>query len=143
MVTLALSQGPAPALVLQVTGMTVDEANAQLAANLMSVVVGEERFSDTVAAGRIIEQTPKSGESGHRGDTITVIVSKGPEMIGVPYLRDVKADKAQSTLVDLGFQVKVVYPFGVHVNNRVIDQEPPGGDGKTAPKGSQITLYVF
>lgn len=144
-VTLALSRGPAPATVLQVTGLTVDEANAQLATNLMSVVVGEEQFNDTVPAGRIIDQTPKSGETGHRGDTVTVIVSKGPELIPLPSVYGMRTAKAEKTLRDAGFEVTITYPMPgqFHPRDEVFDQDPDGGDGKTAKKGSTITIYVF
>ena len=40
-----------------------------------------EVFSDTVPAGLIIDQSPGAGTTGHRTDTISVNVSKGPELV--------------------------------------------------------------
>ena len=140
-VTLSLSKGPAPVTVTTVVGATLDQATAQLAADGLKVAA-TEAFSDTVPAGTVVDQSPKAGSTAHRGDTIQVTVSKGPEMLPVPSVIDMKADKAQKTLTDAGFVVDVVKPYGIAPLNRVSSQQPAGGDGKTAPKGSTITIYI-
>ncbi|MGO1279632.1 MAG: PASTA domain-containing protein, partial [Cellulosimicrobium funkei] len=50
---------------------------------------------------------------------------------------------AEKALKDAGFQVEIRYPQGIHPLNIVYAQDPPGGDGRTAPKGSTIVLNVF
>nr|MCR5452444.1 Stk1 family PASTA domain-containing Ser/Thr kinase [Lachnospiraceae bacterium] len=44
-------------------------------------------YSDTVPQGQVISQTPKEGESGKKGDTITLTVSQGVETMQVPDVR--------------------------------------------------------
>ncbi len=39
--------------------------------------------------------------------------------------------------------MEIRYPQGIHPLNIVYAQDPPGGDGRTAPKGSTIVLNVF
>ncbi|CAL8979195.1 Serine/threonine-protein kinase PknD [Cellulomonas sp. T2.31MG-18] len=140
-VTLSLSKGPAPVTVTTVVGATLDQATAQLAADGLKVAASEA-FSDTVPAGTVMDQSPKAGSTAHRGDTVQVTVSKGQEMLPVPNVIQMKADKATKTLQDAGFTVAVTYPLGAHPLNTVYDQTPSGGNGKTAPRGSTITLSV-
>jgi len=141
LVLLVLAQGPTPVAVGSVVGATVEEATAQLQQDELALAVADEQFSDTVAAGHIISQSPEARQTAHHGDTVQVVVSKGPEMLPLPSVVDMKADKAQNVLQDAGFVVDVVKPYDV-VLNRVRSQQPAGGDGKTAPKGSTVTIYI-
>ena len=102
-----------------------------------------EVFSDTVPAGLIIDQNPASGASGLRGDTIKVTVSKGPELIPLPSTFGKNIKDAKPLLESAGFKVDVQYPKGISPFNLVYDQNPGGGDGKTAPRGATVTLSVF
>jgi len=141
-VTLVVSKGPAPAAITSVVGDTVDQATQALASDNMKLVP-TEAYDDTVEAGRIVSQDPASGTPGHRGDTVNVVVSKGPEPIGLPNTYGQNIKTAQKALEDLGFVVKVQHPQGISPLNLVYSQNPAGGEGKTAPKGSTITLNVF
>jgi len=143
-ITLVLSKGPGPATVTSVVGATVEAATAQLAQDALKLAVGSEEFHDTVAAGLIISQSPEAPAVVKRGDTVTVVVSKGVEPIPLKNYYGTNAKKAQQELEQSGFSVDVVRqdtPFGVYLGI-VNGQTPAGGDGKTAPKGSTITLYV-
>jgi serine/threonine-protein kinase len=141
-VTLTLSSGPAPVTITSVVGTTLDEAAGQLDADNLKLAPTEV-FHDTVPAGQIIDQDPAAGAEGHRGDTIAVNVSKGPEPVALPstYGQNVKA--ATEALQAAGFVVKVEHPQGISPLNIVYSQKPEGGDGKTAPKGSTVTINVF
>ncbi|WP_421741231.1 Stk1 family PASTA domain-containing Ser/Thr kinase [Cellulomonas sp.] len=141
-VTLTLSDGPAPVTITSVVGMSVADATAELQTDNLKLAPTEV-FSDTVAAGLIIDQNPAASAEGHRGDTIAVNVSKGPEMLPLPstYGQNVKA--ATEALQVAGFVVKVEHPQGISPLNIVYSQNPAGGDGKSAPKGSTITINVF
>lgn len=39
----------------------------------------QQRFSDEITAGYVIETKPAEGETLRKGDTVTLIISKGPE----------------------------------------------------------------
>ncbi|MBO3084179.1 Stk1 family PASTA domain-containing Ser/Thr kinase [Cellulomonas fengjieae] len=141
-VTLTVSSGRAPVTITSVVGMSVDDATGQLEADALTLAPTEV-FSDTVAAGLIIDQSPAAGAKGHRGDTIAVNVSKGPEMLALPSTYGQNVKNATAALEAAGFVVKVEHPQGISPLNIVYSQKPEGGDGKTAPKGSTITIYVF
>ncbi len=144
-VTLVVANGPTPTTITSVVGATVDAATTQLDQDKLKLEVSEEQFSDTVAAGQIISQDPVSGTPAHHGDTVKVVVSKGVEMLAIPDVYGLKADKAQKTLEDAGFKVSVLTSTigGKHGPNLVYDQNPAGGDGKTAPRNSTVTIFVF
>ena len=64
-----------------------------------------EDFSETVAAGSIISQTPEAGTAGHRMDTVTLVVSKGPPLVEVPDVFGKQFEEAKTILEGLGFVV--------------------------------------
>ncbi|QCB93412.1 Stk1 family PASTA domain-containing Ser/Thr kinase [Cellulomonas shaoxiangyii] len=137
-VDLVLSDGPAPVTVTSVVGISVQRATEQLAPDALAVTP-TEAFSDTVPAGQIIEQLPKAGATAHRGDTVEVTVSKGPEPVQVPNVIQTGFDDAKATLEAAGFRVDRKNSWGGLIG-RVVDQSVAGGE--TAPKGSTITLTV-
>jgi serine/threonine-protein kinase len=74
---------------------------------------------------------------------VNVVVSLGPPLVEVPNVNTSNVTDAEKALKDAGFQVETRYPQGIHPLNIVYAQDPPGGDGRTAPKGSTIVLNVF
>ncbi|MDQ1487068.1 MAG: eukaryotic-like serine/threonine-protein kinase [Actinomycetota bacterium] len=135
-VTVTTSQGPKPVPITDYTNKPFDAAKQALSAAGFTVT-STESFNDTVPTGTVISQTPNSG-NGKKGDVITFDVSKGPQLIKVPDVRNKKTKDAQKTLTGLGFKVDIVAaPFGP---GRVYDQSPSAGSMK--PKGTTITLYV-
>lgn len=145
-ITLVWSKGPRPVSVTSVVGATVDAATTQLAQDKLKLNVADQQFSDTVPVGQIISQDPAPNATAHHGDTVNVVVSKGPQPIPLPSFKDQKVDVAQAALQQAGFQVQIIYGYGgfaIHPNNRVYDQSPTGGKNVTAPHGSTVTLYVF
>ncbi len=141
-IELVLSKGRTPVTVTSVVGATVDAATQQLAADKLTLVVADQQFNDTVPAGEIISQDPVSNTPAYHGDTVNVVVSKGQEMLPLPNVYGMRVDKAKKALEDAGFQVTVNYPLTVHPWNLVTSQLPPGGDGKTAARGTMVTISV-
>ncbi|MFB9954054.1 Stk1 family PASTA domain-containing Ser/Thr kinase [Cellulomonas denverensis] len=137
-VLLTISDGPAPVKVIQVVGATLETATQQLNAACLKIAT-EEVFSDTVPAGSVVSQSPEAGTDAHRTDTVTVQVSKGPELIEVPNVERMSFADAEKTLTDLGFVVKRETSWGGFIG-QVVDQSVDAG--QTAPKGSTITLTV-
>ncbi|MGN8245366.1 Stk1 family PASTA domain-containing Ser/Thr kinase [Cellulomonas soli] len=137
-ITLVLSNGPAPVTVTSVVGATLDNATAELADDALTVAA-TEAFSDTVAAGVVISQEPEAGATAHRGDTINVVVSKGPETVEMPDLTGVQYDKAAKALEDLGLVAARENVLG-GIFGTVRAQSVDSGDMVT--KGTTVTLTV-
>lgn len=137
-VLLTLSDGPEPVRIVSVVGATLDEATAQLE-GLGLVVAPEEAFSDTVEAGRVISQSPEGGADGHRTDTVTLQVSKGPETVAMPNLTGKQYAEAAAALEAIGLKAERRNILG-GLFGTVRDQSVPA-DQQVA-KGTTITLTV-
>ncbi len=134
-VNVTVSQGPPPIPIVDYTGKTFDEANKALTTAGFAVTQTQD-FSDTVASGAVISQTPNSG-NGTKGQPITLDVSKGQQKFSVPDENGKKVKDATKALEAAGFRVKISQLDGGP--GRVLQESPTGQQ----PKGTLITLYVF
>jgi serine/threonine-protein kinase len=138
-IKLTISKGKQPIDIPDVTGKPRDAAKQQLTAAGFVVQFGAERHNDSVSAGDVLTQDPANG-TGHKGDTIQLIVSKGPVMVTVPKVVGLSPGDAKAKLEARGFTVKTHYPLLVPVLFQVQGQSVKAGD--RAPKGSTITIDV-
>ncbi|MGW6007147.1 Stk1 family PASTA domain-containing Ser/Thr kinase [Oerskovia enterophila] len=141
-VQLTVSQGPAPVTVPQVVGLEKDAALKALT-DLGLDPSSTDDYSETVAAGLVISQTPENGTEGHRGDKVALVISLGPPLVEIPNTYGRNVTEAEKMLKDAGFVVEVRHPQGISPLNIVYAQSPEGGAGKTAPKGSTVVVNVF
>lgn len=138
-INLVTSKGPKPIPVPSVAGMSEGDAIAALkAVGLVSVTAPEQVNSKAVPAGVVLSQSPDSGNLT-AGGTVTLTLSKGPKMIGVPNTVGKQVGAATAELKALGFEVEVKNLLGGFFGT-VRFQDP--GDGQ-APEGSTITLQVI
>jgi serine/threonine protein kinase/beta-lactam-binding protein with PASTA domain len=143
-VTVTVSLGPQPITIVDYTGQPADQATTALTAAGFNVAPPSQDYSTTVAAGSVISQSPNIG-TGKLGDTITLDVSKGPQLFKVPdvtsNLNDPQSwtsiQQATKTLTDAGFKVKV----GASGRFGVVTKETPNG-GTMQPLGTVITIYA-
>jgi serine/threonine-protein kinase len=138
-VDLVLSRGRKPIEVKDWTGRSYDDAKASLEKRgLQASVVGEEH-SDTVAEGDVISQDPPTGTL-FRGDTVSFVVSLGPELVEVPQVRAMGVDAATELLEGLGFTVETE-KSDTYLGLGFVSSSDPGA-GEDVPKGSTITLFL-
>ncbi len=96
-IELTVSQGKQTFPMPLLEGMTLSEANVTLGNNRVQLQT-TETVSDEVPAGRIISQEPEQGVEVSAGSTVSVVVSKGKEIV-VPDLRGRTEDDAMVYLV--------------------------------------------
>jgi serine/threonine-protein kinase len=137
-VDLVVSKGPRPVKVPDFTGKPAEDAERVLTERGFEVETTREN-SDTVAEGDVIAQSPDSGTL-FRGDTVELVVSKGPVMVEVPSVRGVGVAEATTRLEDAGFEVRTEHSE-VYVGLEFVVKSDPA-QGTMAPKGSTITLYL-
>jgi beta-lactam-binding protein with PASTA domain len=89
----------------------------------------------TQPAGTVTQQSVAPGSSFTPHQVITITISNGPQMVGVPNVDGQPLNQAEQALIQAGFQVKVVQ---VGPLDKVFNYSPSGD----APAGSVITLYV-
>ncbi|RNF92798.1 Stk1 family PASTA domain-containing Ser/Thr kinase [Streptomyces botrytidirepellens] len=121
-----------------VIGDDPSDARSELREAGFKVKFAERRVFSEEDRGTIAEQSP-SGDEGAKGDTITLTLSKGRQMIEVPDVEGDNIDDAKRELEAAGFTVNVDKPL-LFPGDTVKDQSVSGGD--KAPKGSEITITV-
>ncbi|WP_405634861.1 Stk1 family PASTA domain-containing Ser/Thr kinase [Streptomyces sp. NBC_01178] len=135
-VALVVSKG-APVEVPDVTGLSVQDATAELKAEGLKAEALPGRVHSSEVAGDVAEQSPGEGTEAAEGDTVELTVSKGPRLVDVPDVTGRNVDEARSTLEEAGFEVKVDRPF-LSFSDTVASQSVDGGE--RAPEGSTITI---
>ena len=127
-VTIVLSAGPP---VPNFVGQQKTVAEQWTSAN--GVQLNEVPTASDQPADTVIKQSAPPGSAFTAGQVITVTISTGPPMVGIPNVDGQRIPKAVSILRGLGFVVQIdqVGPFNV-----VFDYNPKD----QAPKGSTITL---
>ncbi|MBG0856006.1 Stk1 family PASTA domain-containing Ser/Thr kinase [Streptomyces spinoverrucosus] len=138
-IALTVSKG-APVDVPDVTGRDLGEAREQLQEAGLKVRIAPERINSEFEAGQVARQNPGPDGRAAEGDTVTLTVSKGPEMIEVPDVVGDSVDEATRKLQDAGFEVEedrgLLGLFGDTVRGQSVE------GGETAPKGSTITIEI-
>ena len=141
-ITLRVSQGPEEVVVPDLAGRTAAEAEGILAQQGLNAA--QEPVNDPqVPEGTVIRSDPPAGSVVEKGETITLVVSAGPEEVIVPSVTEKTEETARSELTTAGFQVQVVdepLPPGSADDGRVLAQDPAGGTRAT--RGSTVTITV-
>ncbi|MDX3797948.1 Stk1 family PASTA domain-containing Ser/Thr kinase [Streptomyces sp. AK04-3B] len=138
-ISLVVSKG-SPVDVPDVSGEDLDDARAELEEAGLTVKVASEQVNSEVDKGKVAAQSPKADSRVAEGDTVTLTLSKGPEMVEVPNVVGASVDDAKSLLEQSGFKVDedrgLLGLFGDTVKKQSVDA------GKSAPKGSTITITI-
>jgi len=137
-VDVTVSKGRQPIPVTDVTGKPVDEARRVLGAAGLKVVMGAAVSSETVPNGSVVSQTPPTGTL-FRGDTVTVVASKGPVLVAVPGTVGKQRDQAAAALTAAGFTVAYQELLGGYFGT-VRSSDP--AEGTMLRKGSTVTLTI-
>ncbi|WNM34564.1 Stk1 family PASTA domain-containing Ser/Thr kinase [Streptomyces sp. Li-HN-5-11] len=138
-IALTVSKGR-PVDVPDVTGEDLGQAQSDLEDAGLKVTVASEQVNSEFDQGQVARQTPAGGGQAAEGDTVTLTLSKGPEMVEVPDVTGDSVDDAKKALQDAGFQVKEDRGLLGLFGDTVKKQSVEGGD--KAPKGSTITITI-
>jgi beta-lactam-binding protein with PASTA domain len=138
-IQITVSAGPSGLPIPYLVGKS-ESAAKQLLSNSGFLVTVKQDFSSTVALGNVIAQDPDPNVIGNVGDTITIDVSKGPQLFAVPnvsstVLHPIYVADATKRLEDAGFTVKVASEGFFHI---VTSQSPKAGT--MYPAGTLITI---
>lgn len=108
--------------------------------------VGSKQYSDKVAKGKIISQTPAKGSNVSKDTEISVVISLGPEKVNIPYeiLGKAKTD-AYIELLELGIEPTAIEFIEISEGEDL----PAGAVVKTQPemgtkigRDSKIIVYI-
>src|SRR5690606_20874449 len=92
--------------------------------------------------GTVIDQDPAAGSELKRGDTVTIVVSTGPERVTVPNVVGSLLDEARASLRAAGLKVTVRRRevSDATDDGRVVDQSPSAG--VEVERGTDVVLFV-
>ncbi|MFE7208955.1 Stk1 family PASTA domain-containing Ser/Thr kinase [Streptomyces sp. NPDC057611] len=138
-IALTVSKGHAVD-VPDVTGDDLDEARSALRDAGLKVRISSEQVNSEYDKGRVARQSPAGDSQAAEGDTVTLTLSKGPEMVEVPDVTGNSVGDAKNTLQKAGFQVQEDRGLLGLFGDTVKKQSVKGGD--RAPKGSTITITI-
>ncbi len=98
-VRVVVSKGPEPRVVPSgLQGSTQAEATSAITDVGLKVAVNLQ-YNDTVRAGQVVSQNPAGGSSRPRGSTVTIEVSRGPEMVAVPDVTGASTSKQAAAIL--------------------------------------------
>ncbi|MCT9077788.1 Stk1 family PASTA domain-containing Ser/Thr kinase [Streptomyces fulvoviolaceus] len=138
-IALTVSKG-SPIDVPDVTGESIEDAKADLEEAGLNVKVAAAQINSEYDQGQVARQTPEADSQAAQDDTVTLTISKGPEMVEVPDVVGDSVDDAKAELEAAGFQVDEDRGLLGLFGDTVKKQSVKGG--KTAPKGSTITITI-
>ncbi len=141
-VTLIISAGPLPDL----GGSSVDEATQILAGLGLTASPGQEEFSD-FPEGTVVGIDPEPNADGvgrtfRVGDSVALIISRGPDLVQVPDVVGDNIAAAKAELEAAGFTVQVnsLIPEASWDNALAVVASTSPGPGELAKRGSEVTI---
>jgi beta-lactam-binding protein with PASTA domain/tRNA A-37 threonylcarbamoyl transferase component Bud32 len=145
-VTLIVSAGALP----NVAGQSVDDAIAALKAVDVTATSGKQDYSNTIKSGLVIGIDPPVNSAGtaipvHPGDSLSLIVSQGPEPVSVPNIVGQTWTAAKQMLATAGLQVKFkpgLSQFLSGAPDSVTVKSVDPGVGNTVLTGSTVTVAL-
>jgi serine/threonine-protein kinase len=120
-------------------GMSGDQAQNELTAAgfVVNSIFG---FSDTVAAGNVISQTPDAPASATAGSTITIVVSQGSSKVFIPNITSLTQSAATIALENLQLRVVVKRVGKISSAGRVVKVSP--AIGSEVNRNSVVTITL-
>ena len=140
-----VSAGSEDGVMLDVTGLEVRNAQYVILKDLIKeyglTVEQQEEYDDEVPAGNVISTVPAKDQPVSQGDTIVLVVSKGPEPVTVPSFLQQSLEKAKADAEGI---------YGLVVETREVASDQPAGTvveqsvapSTEVPKGSTIVFSV-
>lgn len=142
-VNLVISGGPEIIELPDLTNVLERDAITQLTDLGLKFAVNEE-FYDDIVEGNVVETEPAAGTLVLSGDTILLIVSRGPEPIPVPNLINLFEAEARVLLEDLGLVLNVSNSTTPVVDlaqdGLIVNQTP--SPGTESSRGSIVTVTL-
>ena len=140
-VTLVVSAGRAQNTVPDVVNQDQVDAAAELAEAGFKVKRANEP-SNQIEAGKVVRTDPGAGEKLSEGETVTMVVSTGPEQSTVPSVIGMTASEARAAIESAGFVYREGTPAPANASDdgKVVAQSPSGGT--KADPGTTIVVRL-
>ena len=134
--------GTRQAEIPDVSGMTVEEASAELEQAGFLTGELEKEHSPDIEEGSVIRTSPQAGRIRDEGETIDLVVSLGPEKVELTDFTGRDYETISDVIEDYGFRkVEVNEVFSDEAQGTIISQDPEAGE-EVAPSETDLKLTV-
>lgn len=134
--------GTRQAEVPDVSGMTIEEASAELEQAGFLAGESKEEHSPDIEEGSVIRTSPQAGRVRDEGETIDLVVSIGPEKVELTDFTGRDHESVSDVIEDYGFRnVEVNEVFSEEAPGTIISQDPEAGE-EIAPSQTDLVLTV-
>jgi len=138
------AEPPRKVSVPDLQNLTLDQASSRLSQAKLVLGATSEQFSDSVGEGKVISQSPGSGEQAPEGSAVNIVISKGsaPAKVNVPYVIGMSKVDAQNAVSAMGLVPlvsEVANPDPTTWGN-AYNQDP--ASGTKVDGGSTVLIYV-
>ena len=140
-VVVVVSTGLPILTVPKVTGQSVAVATTTLTAADFTLGATSSSFSDTVPVGEVISQNPAASSKKRKFSAVTLVVSKGVDLVTVPTIPNLDSvSDAETRLQQAGLTWEIQSAFGGR-NGLVISVDPKAGT--RLKRGTTVTIYMI
>ena len=134
--------GAATIEVPKVTGMSYNLAQQLIREKGLAIEVAKEVYNESLPAGAVVTQVPVSESVVKAGRCIFVTISKGKELVAVPYIMGLMPRAAKINLMKSGFEVgDVTHEFNDNIAKDVIISQSHK-PGAKIPYGEKINIII-
>jgi eukaryotic-like serine/threonine-protein kinase len=140
-VRLEVSSGPEQVKVPGVVGKDSADAHSELLQAGLKYT-DQQEFSDTVAQGKVISQTPVGGDQVDKNSQVVLTISKGPNLIDVPDVTGLTEAEATGRLQSAGLKVQAKsLDVTDQAQNGLVARQRPQPQTKLKP-GRTVVIYI-
>lgn len=139
-VRLFISSGPNKFALDDYVGTESDDAKGELEAQGIEVTVKQE-YSNSVPLGVVINQSPQKDTEMKKGDSVTLTVSLGAELMTVPNLMGLDQEKAKDALANNNLKLGTVTEItSGQVKGLVVKQSV--NEGEKVQRNTVVDIFV-
>ena len=138
-----VSTGPEPRVVPELRGQTFEAATTILEELELKVRRVDDQYFTDIPAGAIGFQVPPPGELTPRDSEVTIVISKGPDVVTVPVLSRLDHDRVVQALTDAGLIVGTVTGNTRGVLVAILVDGQPITAGQVVARGTIVQLAYY
>ena len=124
-----------------ITGLTVQEADSKLKDIKVTYKIESEEYNSEVEKGKIISQDPPAGYKVLENSSVSIIISKGTELVKVPKVAGKTFEEAESSLNDVNLNVEKIEETSQKIQEGVVIKQEPK-ENTEIKAGETVKVYV-
>lgn len=136
-----LNKAPENVDMPNITGLTLQEAEAKLKDIKVTYQITSEEYNNEIEKGKIISQDPPAGYKVLEKSTISIVISKGTELVKVPKLAGSTFEEAESSLNDVNLKIEKIEETSQKIQEGIVIKQEPK-ENTEVKAGETVKVYV-